>query len=310
MFSRTKKPADKSLRQRLRADSDEARRLSTGFNYYAQRSETSANTGRKFRQEVLKPAATTVGNFWVQRFGLGILLIAIGLCIGNALRVTSQVKIQQIGPHASSSLFHNQSAYQSSAAALIRSSVFNSNKLTINTGKISQQLLATYPELSSATVTLPLISHRPIVYVSYSQPALILHNASGSYVLDTDGKVLIPTNAEAVALGLPSVTDKSGFVLQQNKQVLTTTDIAFIQAVVAGLKAKNVAVGEMTLPPAANELDVAIAGKPYFVKFNLHASGAKLQIGSFLAVQAHLTGEGVTPAKYIDVRVDGRAYYQ
>ena len=65
----------------------------------------------------------------------------------------------------------------------------------------------------------------------------------------------------------------------------------------------------MTLPPAASELDVKIAGKPYFVKFNLQADDARRQAGTFLATQAQLQRKGITPAQYIDVRVEGRAYY-
>jgi hypothetical protein len=310
MFGR-KKSRPSTLRQRLRPDQEQSRRsISQTFSYHNQRSEPSTNTGRQFRREVLRPVARNVGSFWVQKFGLGILLIAVGLCLFNVVRLSSDVKLQQLGPINRSSLFHNQAAYQATAQQLLDAPLLNHNKITVNTTKISQQLLAQYPELSSATVALPLVSHRPILYISYTQPALILHNPSGSFVIDTAGKILVATSPEAIVLGLPSVTDQSGFKLAFGKQVLTSGDVSFIQAVVSGLKAKSVTSGEMTLPPSANELDVTIAGKPYFVKFNLHAAGAKLQVGSFLAVQQHLAGQNISPGKYIDVRVDGRAYYQ
>ncbi len=312
-----KKPKRSSLRQRLRPDQDESRRsVSQTFSYHTQRSEQLANTGRAdkaFRQQILNPVVKTVGSFWLEKFGLGILLIVGGICLVSALTVSPRAKLQQLGSVNQSSLFHHQAAYQATADDLLSSSLFNRNKITINTAKLSQQLLSKYPELSNASVALPLLSHRPIIYLSYTQPAIIMHNQTGSYVLDTAGKVLTPTSPEAIVLGLPSVTDESGFKLALNNQVLTSTDVSFIQTVIIGLKAKNIAVGSMTLPAAANELDVAIAGKPYFVKFNLHAdatNSAKLQIGSFLAVQQRLAGQSVTPSKYIDVRVSGRAYYQ
>lgn len=302
-----------SLRQRMRPEEADTRRtVAQTFSYHTQRSDQTTNTGRKFRQQVLRPVAQGVSGFWLQRFGLGILLIVGGICLFNALTLSSDVKVQLIGGPAAvsrSSLFHNQLAdYRVAANKLLRGSLLNHNKITVNTASTSRQLLASYPELASANLALPLLSHRPTLYISYTEPAIILHNQSGSYVLDTDGKVLVHTTPEAI--GLPSVTDRSGFKLALNSQVLTRGDISFIQAVVSGLKAKNVGVKEMTLPSLANELDVTIVGQPYFVKFNLHAEQPKLQIGTFLAVQQHLAGQSITPAAYIDVRVDGRAYYK
>lgn len=309
-----KKNKQTTLRQRLRPDQAESRRsIAQTFSYHTQRSDQTTNTGRdgaKFRSQVIGTAAKTIGNFWLQKFGLGILLIVGLASLFNALTLSNDAKIQQIGPANRSSLFHNQAAYQATTTELLNDSILNHNKITIDSAKLSRELLTRYPELASATLTLPLLSHRPIVYISYTQPALILHNSTGSFVLDTSGKVLAPTSPEAVVLGLPSVNDQSGFKLALNSQVLSSGDVSFIQTVVAGLQAKHLAITDMTLPTAANELDVAIGGEPYFVKFNLHAASAKLQIGSFLAVQQRLTGESVIPVHYIDVRVDGRAYYQ
>ncbi len=309
---RLRKPAKQSsLRQRLRPEQAKSRRtVAQTFSYHTQRSDQATNTGRNFRQQILSPAARNVGSFWIQRFGLGILLIVSAGCFVNAVTLSSNVKLQQIGTGSPSGLFHNQLAYQASANQLLSASFLNHNKITVNTASISNALLARYPELSTASLALPLLAHRPTLYIRYTQPALILHNQTGSFVLDTDGKVLAPTTTEAVVLGLPSVTDNSGFKLSLNNQVLTSGDVSFINSVVTGLRAKHVSVAQMTLPPSANELDVAISGQPYFVKFNLHAEQVKLQIGTFLAVQQHLTGEGITPSSYIDVRVDGRAYYK
>jgi hypothetical protein len=66
----------------------------------------------------------------------------------------------------------------------------------------------------------------------------------------------------------------------------------------------------MTLPPATSELDVRVAGQPYFIKFNLQSGDARQQAGTFLATQSHLQSQNIVPSTYIDVRVDGRSYYK
>lgn len=306
---RLRKKSPTTLRQRMGPTPVEQSRLNGQSSYHSQRSEQSNNTGRKFRQAVLNPAAKKFSGFWFQRFGLGILLIVSAVCLVNILRLSSNVSVQQVGPVNRSSLFNRQDVYQQTAKSFLDSSFASNNKLSINTVKLSNQMLAAFPELETVTVAIPLVAQRPIVYVSYTQPALIIHNQSGSFVLDTEGKVLVATNSEAINLGLPSVTDQSSLVLALNRQVLSSGDVTFIRDVVAGLKAKQIVIRDMSLPSASSELDVSVLGKPYFIKFNLHAKSAREQVGTYLAVQGHLQDTGVTPAKYIDVRVDGRAYY-
>ena len=305
-----RKTRARSLRQRLRPDQTKSgRNVAQTFSYHTQRSDPATNTGRDFRKSILRPAAKTAVSFWLQRFGLGVLLVTIGICIVSALTLSSNVRLQQLGSNDRSSLFHNQSAYQDTASNLIQASLLNHNKLTVNSAQIGQQLLKQYPELESASITLPLVSHRPTLYISYTKPALIIHNQSGSFVLDTNGKVLTATTQQAVNLGLPSISDDSGFQLALNAQVLSSKDINFIQTVITTLKAKAIPISSLSLSPSGAELDVGIGGKPYMVKFNLQ-SAPKLQIGTYLATEKRLQGEGIIPAHYLDVRVDGRAYYQ
>ena len=306
---RIRKPKSSTLRQRLRPQETERQSVARTFSYRSQRSEQTSNTGRTFRAQVLNPAERFSG-FWLQRFGLGILVIVGSVCLITTLGVSPNVKLQQIGPNAESSLFHNQSAYQGAANRLIAGSLTNHNKITINTTKLASELLKAYPELASVTFTMPLVSHRPILYISYTKPALILHNQSGSFVLDTNGKVLVPTGKEAINLGLPSVADYSGLQMSLNRQVLTSGNVQFIRVIATGLQSKHISISRMSLPASASELDVAITGSPYYVKYNLQAQNPLEQLGSFLAVQKHLAGQSIQPSQYIDVRVEGRAYYQ
>jgi len=79
------------------------------------------------------------------------------------------------------------------------------------------------------------------------------------------------------------------------------------------LRAQNVSIKAMTLPAASSELDVYIGGTSYFVKFNLqdiNDSAANIQSGTFLALKKHLAEQNKTPSQYIDVRLEGRAYYR
>jgi hypothetical protein len=174
--------------------------------------------------------------------------------------------------------------------------------------------MAQFPELASVSVTIPLLTHHPIIYIEPAQAALIIQSSSyGSFVLNADGRALVAATQNPLVAGqpaLPVITDQSGLKLVLGHQVLSANTVSFAQVVAAQLAAKKYTITSMTLPPAASELDVALAGQPYIIKFNLENNDPLQQVGTFLATLSELQSQSITPAHYIDVRVDGRAYYQ
>lgn len=283
-------------------------RPAPSMSYYSRRSDEALNTGRNLRREATKRTASAFARFWLHRFGLATLLVTALICLIDILSLSTSPRIVLEGGN---SFIRGQAAYQAAASKLFTRSIWNRNKLTIDPNHLSAQLRSEFPELTSATVTLPVLAHRPIIYLQISPPALILDGTSGSYVLDTDGKALAIANSTTAArLGLPVVTDQSGLPVALNRQALTSSDVSFIQVVVAQLAARHFTVTTMTLPAGTSELDADIAGQPYFVKFNLESGDARQQAGTFLALQAYLQSQHITPTQYVDVRVDGRAYYQ
>jgi len=303
-------PRSTGSRQRIR--SADLNDKPTSFAYYARRAEPTANTGRQAQGEQRRSWRLPTSRFWAQRFGLIILLLAIFMSVISAISLSPHAKVLPLKTDNNNLLLHDQSAYQAAADHLLTASIWNRNKLTINTGKIEKQLTAQFPELASTTVTLPLLAHRPLIYIETAQPALLLSTADGTYMLDASGKALL-TGAQLGRfnnLTLPLVTDQSGLRVQLNHQVITSQNVGFIQTVVAQLAARHLTIATMTLPATASELDVQVAGQPYFVKFNLASNTARQQAGTYLATAAQLQKQGITPAQYIDVRVEGRAYYK
>ena len=307
-------PAAQTRRQKLRSE-DLAKPPST-FAYRARRSGTERNTGRQAPggEDATAPPAhrKRFGHFWLQRAGLVILLLAILVSAVNVLSLSTDPKVVPLTTTASQTLLRPTAVYETAASQQLGGSIWNRNKITLDTSGLSRQLLNQFPELSGVSVTIPLLAHRPLVYVEAVQPALILVTSNGSFIIDTGGKALSgassPTSLNQPQL--PLLTDQSGLRIQPNHQALPAADISFIQTVLAQLSAKQVTVSGMTLPAAASELDVHLSGQPYFVKFNLESSNARGQAGTFLATIAQLRRQNITPGQYIDVRVDGRAYYK
>jgi len=151
-----------------------------------------------------------------------------------------------------------------------------------------------------------------VVYVALSQPALVLVETDAAYEINQSGTAVseASTPADFASLNLPTVVDQSGLNIKLHSQALSTTYISFIQEVNGQLAAKDMTVSSMTLLAGSNELDVSLAGQGYYIKFNLENDDPKQQAGTYLATINYLKSQNITPSKYVDVRVDGRSYYQ
>jgi cell division septal protein FtsQ len=283
------------------------------FSYSANRNDQDYALGRGVPRDQDIRRREKILRYWRQRLGMFIAGVALVVCVLYTLHLNHQPKVVSLAQSSNSYFLQSTDVYQKAAAQAFASSIFNDNKITVNSVGIQERLQKQFPELSDVSVTIPLMSHRPIVYIAPTSPSLVLANASDSFILDNNGKALLTTSqvAELDKLHLPTVTDQTGLKLKTGDIALAGTAVSFIQTIQAELEAKGVAIESMTLPATgAYELDVKPGGVGYFVKFNLHEDTARQQAGTFLAVRARLATQSITPASYIDVRLDGRAYYK
>ena len=305
-----KQPQRAPGRQRQQSDW----RAPAAFSYHAQRSQRPEAPGRQAASLADERHRLLSLRFWAKRSGLLVALIAGFICFISIISVSNTPRIVFLDEQNTSAAFHDTSTYARAAEEYLGKSVWNKNKLTINTGAASDDLRKKYPELGDVSITLPLVGHRPIYYLRANPPALVMQSVNGTYVLDSSGTALLAKDAadERVVANLPVITDQTGIHVVVGRQVISGAETAFIQTVVATLAAKQVTVSSMILPSGAvQQLDVRVADKPYVIKFNMHdTTTVRQQVGTYLATASNLSGQQVVPAQYIDVRVPGRAYYQ
>ena len=282
------------------------------FSYSASRNDQEYATGRQQPREQDTRRRERILRYWRQRLGMFIAGVALIICVLYTLHLNAQPKVVSLTPGTNGYFLQPTDVYQKAAAKAFGASIFNNNKVTVNSVGIQKDLQRQFPELADVSVTIPLMSHRPIVYIAPTTPSLILRGSTGSFVLDNNGQALLTTSqvANADKLGLPTVVDQGNLQIKAGDNALAGTEVSFIQTVIAELSAKHVDVESLTLPTAAYQLDVKPRGAGYYVKFNMHEATARQQTGTYLAVQSRLASQSITPATYIDVRLDGRAYYK
>jgi hypothetical protein len=251
-------------------------------------------------------------HWWHKVSNLMVVLLVLVLAV-ISLRLSADPTIVFLGDKSGRVFLRNTDVYTQAARKLFADSPANGNKVTVDASRISRQLHTQFPELEVVSVSLPILGHRPVVYIQPATPKLLLTTTQGSaFVVDHSGQALIDAAQAPKALSgldIPTVVDQSGVLLRAGHVALDSDSVAFITEVSGQLKSKGVAVASMTLPAGGSELDIAIAGAPYFAKFNMRGV-AREEAGTFLAVKQQLDTQGKHPSQYVDVRVSGRAYYK
>lgn len=304
------------LRRKPKSRTPEPRRVDTSqrpaaFSYHANRSDQQYNLGRLQPRETEMRRREQFIRYWRQRIGLAIGIILILFSVVDVLYVASTPKIIPITQDSNDSILQPKDVYAAAAHHYLGSSILNGNKLTVDTNGLASQLRKQFPELADASVTLPLVGNRPLVYVTPVAVSVLLQsNHSGTFLVDARG-VAIKAAAGTQPKDVPLVIDQTDTTIKAGGVAIPSDQVQFISNVYEELQLKGVPTAKLILAPAAYEIDVYPSGVGYYVKFNMHDSDQALeQVGAFLAVRKHLSTQGITPSSYIDVRLSGRAYYK
>jgi hypothetical protein len=310
-----KKPQEPVGRRRpLRPESDVPSRPNPAFSYYSQRSDSQVNTGRRDTADVTAGRTSAQPPAVVRRRRLIMIALSVVVLAGAvyALPLSPTVHVILLQDAATAHFLQDGAVYRQTAEKSLSTSIFNRNKLTVNTAAVRLDLLKNYPEIKDVSVALPLFGRQPQVYVEPYKPSFILTTTSNTaFLLDATGRALAMTNQvpDIDKLGVLTLQDRSGVPVALGVRAVPSTTVTFAQTVSAALKAASITPSSLVLPAKASELDVYVAGTPYFVKFNLQ-NDALQQAGTYLATRQRLEADHIKPGQYIDVRVPERAYYK
>lgn len=239
-------------------------------------------------------------------------VIAIIVIVGSilfSLTLTSRPTVETL--HNEPSPYRSLDEYADAASRIMQDNLSSLTKFTVNTHEVEDKLLEQFPELKAAVLRLPILGRKPNLVLDIEPPVLLLATPAKSFVLDGAGTVISEVGALSMdaRAGLLVIKDQSGLAIEVGKHALPSDTVQFITEAVAYLKAQNLTVSELTLPQSANQLDIRVEGTAYYIKTDI-GGNARLQIGSFLAVKQKLEGDRITPAEYIDVRVEEKVFYR
>jgi hypothetical protein len=309
MFGRTKSKSTQSA-------SESRHRVMQGdgprpFSYYTSRisgvPEIPRTAPARQLQTQASPEQKHSTRTWLSGWAFWVLLIVVIACAGKVLLLSNNPKIVVVGKTpVTATYMQSNDVYAAAAQKILATSVTSRSKLTIDPNGVAEALKQQFPELLDVSMSIPLVSNRPVLYLQPAAPTLVLETAKGNYALSKTGVVL--SRLHSLPAGVPLVVDQSGLTPQSGRQVLPSGTVTFATTVAYQFAAKHLAVSAFALPANTSyELDARLEGQTYAIRFNLQAD-ALTQSGAVLAT-LHQLGE-VVPSQYLDVRVPGKVYYK
>jgi hypothetical protein len=281
------------------------------FSYHANRSVRIGSMARNADEPQLDATSRPQPKHeWIKRLpSMAAMLVVLAIAV-LCLQLGNNPKVVTVKAGENQVFLRDRKVYTDAAHAAF-TPLFNSNKLTVNASKISADLQKQFPELKAVSVTLPIVGSQPVVYIQPATPKLLLVAKNGMYLLDNDGRALISGTQvpDLESLHVPIVNDQGGLSIELGHIALPRSTVSFITEVMGQLQAKGVTTTNLTLMTGSTELQAHIAGVGYYVRFNLHGK-AREETGAFLTAKQYLEASHKTPAEYVDVRVENKAYFK
>ncbi len=241
--------------------------------------------------------------YWIRRLIIIVLL---------SFLIIASIRFLQLSPdqvYVSATNNQLDAEYSSVISGLIRQSWFNGNKVTLNKVGLSNFLKDKFPDIINVGVSYPVFKNSLRVNITTSPANIFLSTTYNGGLVNNQGRV-VDTSISANNSKLIIVNFPINIKLKDNEYILTQSTINFINTITYELKSKNIAINHYVIVPGNNELDAYISLKNYYVKFNLQSNDPINQAGTFLALSHYLFINNISPLQYIDVRIDGRAYFK
>lgn len=180
------------------------------------------------------------------------------------------------------------------------------NLSLIDTSSLRKQLLASQPQLADVDIS----RHWPtglVLKVSERKPNLEWQTTGKTYLLSGEG-IIVAEAGQGSNLKLPVVVDSASLPVKLGDQVAPARFIQFSLDMIRLLPKQGLQVASLEVPATTNEVYIT-TNKGYYIKFDTTRQ-ASAEVGDLAKVLALLKSQNKQPAEYIDLRIDGAAYYK
>lgn len=193
------------------------------------------------------------------------------------------------------------------AELYLDSRILGRNWLFLSTKDVKESLNNTFTGQESITVD-KVFPNKLLIKTDEARAAVVWKTGPKSYRLSSSGKVVSELGANESISSLPVVTDTNNIPVQIGERVVANDFNVFITKLYEYLRSANMEIEQLTVGSTTAEVAVKLKDG-YELRFST-VSSVDSQIKSFQAVQDLLKEQNKKPQQYIDLRIDGKAFYK
>ena len=269
---------------------------SYGFNNYSEQSSSRA---------VLRShsGAKRAGSLWrkIWKFSPYILVggVIFYVVFISSLFQISKTDVQGPNNALSQSLSKEVNNY-------LNSRLLAKNWLFLNQQDLKGYLQKTFTGQETITVSKKFPNHLSVI-TDEQKPGLVWKTGSRSYILSTSGRV-IAEQQKTDNSALPQVIDSTNLPVEVGSRVAARDFVNFITKVQDFMKSNKLSIEKIYVLDTTSEVYVKTQNG-YDIKFstNQNPDAATRALKATLDLLAQ---QNKKPASYIDLRVEGRAFYK
>ena len=170
---------------------------------------------------------------------------------------------------------------------------------------ISAKIKDNFPLVSEVSIQKGLPDTIRVIIIE-RQPVIIWQTADKKYLVDKEGYGYLEADANN-AKDLPVIIDRQNLPLELSDKVASRNFIDFVRETIEKFEARSMLnIKELRINETTFDLEV-LTNEGFVVLFDTTRS-VETELDDLRRVMAHLNG--VKPKEYIDLRVEGWAYYK
>lgn len=246
-----------------------------------------------------------------------IVLTMIGVIGVTSLFIRMRISTVEITPTPPARIVSgqvvNESIYSESVEQYIQKNVPGAQSWLVDSAELERTLQNRHPEVQSVVIDSNVFSGALNVRLQFRKPAFVLSTGENSLFIDVKGVIFTVNQYPGITISaLPAVEDQGSGIAQTGEKIVTTTvaaSIAKLYASLPGLYDGGAVVSKVLLPRSSREVHVKMSTVPYLIKFTVERD-IDSQLGELRSLNGYLRSSNLSPLEYIDVRIEGKAFYK
>lgn len=179
------------------------------------------------------------------------------------------------------------------------------NLMLVDTASLKKNVLAAQPQLADVAISRQWPSGL-LLKVTEQNPNLEWQTDGKTYLLSQEG--VIVAEAGQSSLKLPIVVDSANLPVKLGDKVAPEQFVQFCLDMISLLPKQGLQVKAMQIPATTNEIYIT-TNRGYYLKFDT-TRDTHDEVGDLAKVLNLLKSQNKQPAEYIDLRINGAAYYK